>query len=79
MPADISFGANASPRTSTAFAGLMVDKSNSNEESLAYRNMQAALEANPEAARRLARNRVLWIVVPLILIAAFLLILFLLP
>jgi hypothetical protein len=57
----------------------MVDEPNPNAEFRANRDLQAALEANPESARRLARNRMLWIVVPLILVAAFLVAMFLLP
>lgn len=77
MPVDISFQPNASPRINIPFAELVVDKPNPNAEFLANRDMRAALEANPQAARRLARNRALWIVVPLILIAGFLVLLLL--
>jgi hypothetical protein len=55
----------------------MVDEPGQKAEFLANRDLQAALEANPKAARRLARNRTLWIVVPLALMVGFLLWVFL--
>ena len=54
----------------------MVDKPDPKAEFVANRDWEAALEANPRAARRLTRNRMLWIVVPLVLLAGFLLLLF---
>ena len=76
MPSDISIQPSASPRINLPLTGLMVDKPDPKAEFVANRDWEAALEANPRAARRLARNRMLWIVVPLVLLAGFLLLLF---
>lgn len=66
---------SVSPRTNTTIAALLADKPNPNAEYLANRDLQAALDANPAAAKRLARNRMLWTIVPIIVFAIFLLIL----
>jgi hypothetical protein len=62
---------SASPRASAAQAGLLVEQRSSKLEYITNRDMLAALEANPRAARRLARNRMLVVLVPLIIVLAF--------
>jgi len=74
MPVDLTFQANASPRAATALAGLMVDEPSGRSEYETNRNMLAALEANPAAARRLERNRLLLIIVPSVAFVVLLLI-----
>jgi len=56
---------------------IIVDKPDPKAEFLANRDLRAALEAKPEAARGLARDRMLWIVILLTLITALLLVPFL--
>ena len=56
---------------------LIADKPDPKAEFLTNRDLQAALEAKPEAARGLKRDRILRIVILLALIAALLLVPFL--
>ena len=56
----------------------MIRKSGSDLESEAYRNKMEALKADPEMARRLARNRWLLVVIPAVLGIAFIVFIYLL-
>ena len=61
----------ACPRVNVAFADQIMDKSSDKREMEDFRNYQAALQANPEVARKIARNRLLLVLLPALLGIAF--------
>jgi len=74
LPVDIPVHSTVSPRVSIAFSDQIVDKSGEKREMADFTNYQAALEANPEVARKLARNKMLRLVIPALIAIIFIVI-----
>ncbi len=79
IPGEYSIQPGVSPRINSLIAGTAAPRPNPNVEIAAARNYEAAFDANPAAAKRLMRNRKLWIIVPSAVFIAFFLIVYFLP
>ena len=71
LPPDLYVNRSSSPKSGMSFGVLTPDSLDSNLEYRQEQQLRAALEANPEAAWRLRRNRMILQVVPAVIVVVF--------